>query len=255
MRWVVFWTVKGKSRVVRFLLSRPAVVVATVGLSLAGLAGDKDRPWPWIVGFALAIVVIEFFRWQRERGDPLASGDRRSIVLRRMLRLVSDLSELAGGVFQPWVVDLYLARSAGRWRHRRGEKVVLSREVSVALTDPRLVPGEYSVGDAPFGPAFAHARELLWWDVDVVARTAGRNSWEEFEGETNRALSEMYGVVSVCPLVDERGGGCRGLLVVHAGRDSVLATTAAGVLAEAKGARRLAEAREDIYRELMRRTR
>ena len=233
------------------LWSRPTSVAATVGLVIAGLVGNSDRPWIWILGFAIFAVTHEIVNFRRKRHISNRLGRKYEIVQRRMLRLISDLSELTAREFDLWVVDLYLPPSSFNPSARSRVVVKLTRELSLALTDARAVPPDIESDHALFGRCFLEPCPGLWWDVDLKMSSSGENLWHKFPEEVNSQLQETYGVISVNPVVDDLGKGCRGLLVVHTKRDSEIATKALGVLAEPKGIRRLAEACHDIHREIV----
>ena len=232
------------------LWSRPTSVAATAGLAIAGLVGNSDRPWIWILGFAIFMVTHEFVNFRRERNISNRLGRKYEIVQRRMLRLISDLSDLTAREFDLWVIDLYLPPSSFTPSARPHVAFELTRELSLALTDARAVPPDIRSDHALFGRCFGESCSGLWWDVGLKMSSSGNNLWDTFHETVNSQLQKTYGVISVNPVVDDLGKNCRGLLVVHTNRDPVIATKALGVLTEPQGIRRLAEACHDIHREI-----
>ena len=232
------------------LWSRPTSVAATAGLAVAGLVGNSERPWIWILGFATFMITHEIVNFRRTRNISNRLGRKYEIVQRRMLRLISDLSELTAREFDLWMVDLYLPPSSFTPSARSRVVVKLTRELSLTLTDARAVPTDIGLDHALFGRCFGESCSGLWWDIDLKMSSSGNNLWHTFHEVVNNRLQETYGVISVNPVVDDLGRDCRGLLVVHTKRDSEIATKALGVLTEPKGIRRLAEACHDIHREI-----
>ena len=235
------------------LWGRVTLTVATVGLAIAGSVGDSSRPWGWIFGLAGFIVLHSFIGWFRDRKFSSRVRQNFEEIQTRVLHLISDLSNLTAREFDLWMVDLYLPQSffALSIRSPFFSKQKLVRELSIALTDVRIVPLEIDMSHELFGSCFVHSRRGLWWDQTLAQpHIENENLWHALDEEVNRNLQETYGIVSVNPLVDTLGRHCFGLLVVHAKRDSEVATKALGALAEPEGVRRLVGACRDIHSQL-----
>ena len=229
------------------LLGRPTLVIATIGLTLVGLTGNSDRPWLWIFGLASFIVLHSVVNWLREKSISGRLGRSYEIVQRRVLRLISDLSNLTAREYDLWMVDLYLPRRSFALSVRRPLVVKLVRELSLALTDVRTVPFEIRMDHKLFGQCFSQPHRGFWWDVNLAQPSSEVNLWHEFEEMINDQLRKTYGAISVNPVVDNLGNKCCGLLVVHTERNSEVATKALGALTQSEGIRRLAGACEDIH--------
>ena len=237
-------------RWLNLLFGRPILVLATLGLSIAGWWGNPERPWKWIIGLAAFIIFHEVGNFVREKSISSQLGRNREIVQRRVLRLISDLSDLTAREFDIWMVDLYLPRRSFSLFDRPHVVVKLVRELSMSLTDVRNVPPYFRTDDELFGRSFLQSRPKLWWDGDLTNSSLGENLCHRLDEVANRRLQETYGVISVNPIVDDLGKDCRGIVVVHTKRDSEIATKALGALTQATGARRLAEASHDIHKNI-----
>ena len=223
------------------LFSRPILVVATLTLTIAELVGTADRPWNWIVGICIFIFIHEFVNWRREQNISNRLKRNYEGILRRVLRLIADLSELTANEYDLWMVDLYVPRSSK-----------LVRELSIALTDVRIPFHEIPLNDELFGRCFKESRQGLWWNIELIPQSVSipqledRNFWDKL-GYLNTELKRTYGVISVHPIVNALGKNCLGLLVIHTKCDSETATKALGSLTQSMGERRLAEACHDIH--------
>ena len=235
------------------LWGRVTLAAATVGLAIAGLFGDSNRPWAWILGLASFIVLHAFVSWRRERSSSSRLGRKYGDIQGRVLRLISDLSDLTAREFDLWMVDLYLPRSSLILSARSPflVKQTLVRELSLAFTDVRTVPLEIELSHELFGPCFVQSQPGLWWDGGLAQmRIEEDNRWDDLDDLVNSEIKKTYGAISVNPLVDMLGRHCLGLLVIHTKRDSETATKALGALAQSEGMRRLAGACRDIHGQL-----
>lgn len=232
------------------LWGRPTLVMATIGLTLIGLIKDTDRPWELILGLATFIVLHSIVNWRRDRNVSGRLGRNYEIVQRRVLRLIADLSDLTAREFDLWMIDLYLPRrSVGI--STRAPFIIrkkLVRELSLALTDVRVISPEIELDHELFGPCFSKSQSGIWWDENLIGvPMGGNNKWHEIDNVVNDELGEIFGVISVNPIVDGLGKHCRGLLIVHTKPDFEIATKALGALKQPEGIRRLAGACEDIH--------
>ena len=236
------------------LWSRPIRVAATVGLTVLSI-GEEFKPWVFLLaGF---IVLHEFVQYVRDSRSSLRGNE---LVQRRIMRLIADLSELAGDKYHFWVTDIYVPKfltggigDAMRivqtkiLGHDR-RVVALVRELSFALKDVREVPREVDGDNRLFGGSFRQRERRVWWDQNVVQIASDiNNQWCELTMQDNQQLSGRYGAISINPIVDSLGNDCRGLLVVHVARDSEISTTAAGVFSQDQGQIRLSQACNDIH--------
>ena len=232
---------------------RPTLAIATVGLTLAGLTGNLDRRWPWILGLACFIVLHSIVNWLRERSTSGRLGRNSEIVQRRVWRLISDLSDLTAREFDLWMVDLYLPQTSMGFSTSFPfvSKKKLVRKFSLALTDVRPLPPEMELNHMFFGPCFSNAQPRIWWDVNLVGSSIGDdNWWYHLDKVVNDKLREMFGAIRVNPIVDSLGKQCQGLLIVHTKSDAEVATKALGALTQSEGIRRLAGACEDIHSQI-----
>ena len=100
-----------------------------------------------------------------------------------------------------------------------------------------------------FGACFKGAKNGLWADPMLVGSidSGVENRFSDLPEKTNAELRRAFGVVMTYPLVDGLGRDCRGILVVHAARESEVATKVMGALIEREGMRRLDGCRHDIH--------
>ena len=223
------------------LFSRPTLVVATLALTVAEFIGTADRPWNWIIGICIFILIHEIVTWRREQNISNRLKINYEGIQRRVLRLIADLSELTANEYDLWMVDLYVPRSSK-----------LVRELSIALTDVRIPLHEIPLNHRLFGRCFKESCQGLWWNIELIPQSGNtpqsedHNFWYKLD-HFNIELEKTYGVISVHPIVNALGKNCLGLLVVHTKRDSETATKALGSLTQSIGIRRLAEACHDIH--------
>lgn len=239
------------------LWSRLIRVAATVGLTVLSISG---KPKPWVFLLAGFIVLHEVVQYVRDSRSSLRGNE---LVQRRIMRLIADLSELAGDKYHFWVTDIYIPKYltggiVGVMRlvqkkllgHDR-RVVTLVRELSFALKDVREVPHEVDDDNRLFGGSFRQRERRVWWDQNVVQIESDvNNQWSQLTMQENQALSSRYGAISINPIVDSMGNDCRGLLVVHVARDSEISTTAVGVFSQNRGQLRLSQACNDIHSSL-----
>ena len=254
-------------KVADFLWGKVPSGLATLALVLLGLTGDTDKPWSWEQPFhegrpwwgilavaAFLVVHLIVSTWRANQQSRQLSGSREAIQ-RNVLHLISDISGLAGKEYDLWMVDLYLARRVVklRWRWPYVYDVILERSLSSALKDVREVEGHIGLDDRFFGKSFLDSRAALWWDNDLTFMPVAQgNSAEQLAAATNRKLKGSYGVIKVGPIVDELGGNCRGILVVHSSRDVETAMKALGVLAQEEADRHLSRACGNIHAQIAR---
>ena len=247
------------------LWGRVPAGLATLALIILGLTGDTDKPWSWAQPFHesrpwLEILILASFlvvhlivsTWRSNQQSRRLAGSREAIQ-RNVLHLVSDLSGLAGKEYDLWMVDLYLARKVLTIRSRMPFlfATVLQRSLSAALKDVREVRSQIDSTDPLFGRSFVEAKIALWWDQDLaLTQVAARNWAEELNPLSNEELRTNYGVIKIGPIVDELGGKCKGILVVHCGRDTESAMKGLGVLAQEEASRHLSRTCENIHAQL-----
>ena len=230
--------------------SRLISVVSAVTLALLGVIGNPDRLWVSTLAIvcALALVGLEVIRSRQEKNAVNQLRQNYELVSGSVLRLIADLSDLTAREFDLWVVDLYLPmQSFSLSRHKRTRK--LKRSLSLALTDVRTVPGEFSMDHRLVGPCFTESLPKIWWNVDL-APSDEDNHWHKLNDSDNRQLSERYGVVSINPVSNSLGADCRGLLVIHVDIDAETATKALGAIRQPEGRRRVRAACREIHSQL-----
>ena len=236
------------------LWSETAAVIAAVGLAVASMWDEIDRPWQlkFIVIWAFAGFLV-IHTWRNSRRDKKLAvklGRNYASVQSRILRLLADLAEITAGGYELWKVDVYLPENNFSWSGRWFRTSKFSLELSVALTDKRLSLAYIDFNDKFFGECFHAARSRLWWDTSLGDNSTGENFWDKLDDASNARLKEYCGVINVHPIVDHLGKDCCGLLVVHTNRDPVVATTALGALKQSESNRRLSEACTDVYEKL-----
>ena len=92
------------------LFSRPILVIATLALTVAEFVGTADRPWNWIIGICIFILIHEIVNWRREKNILNRLKRNYESIQRRVLRLIADLSDLTANEYDLWMVDLYVHR-------------------------------------------------------------------------------------------------------------------------------------------------
>ena len=216
-------------------------VLATVILAVLGVIGSPDRIWMPILAIfcGFVIVLLEFMSHRRESNR---LGRSHEIVLGRVLNLIADLSDMSARKFDLWVVDLYLPRRPLLRKQVRE----LELSLHISLADVRTVSNKIELDHKFFGFCFREHLSELWWDPALVPSTK-ENRWERLEDSDNNQIRAEYGVISVNPVIDNLREDCRGLLVVHAARDSEIATNVLTVLTHPEGKRRVAAACVDIH--------
>lgn len=230
--------------------SRIISLLSAATLAVLGVVGNKERPWVWVLAIvcALVVVTLEFVRIRREKNTPSRLGRNFEIIQGSMLRLTADLADLTAKEFDLWVIDLYLP--AWRFSLSRLELTrELRRSLSIALTDVRTVPSEFSLVDAFVGPSFTDSVPRIWWNIQL-APTTDENYWDKLNDAKNEWLVEKHGVVSVNPVLNSLGADCRGLLAIHGKADAETVTKILGVLQQSEGKRRVAAACREIHSQL-----
>ena len=235
-----------------WLWGSPASGIAAVGLAVAGLWDDVDRPWGLILPFASFLIIHAGVNYVRDKKLSTVLGRNYASIQSRILRLLADLAEITAGQYELWKVDIYLPEKnfslAGHWfRTAR-----LSLEFSVALTDMRPALSNIEPRDKFFWECFHRAHGGLWWDPSLVETSSENNFWDKIDEVSNEKLKEYCGVIGAYPIVNHLGRDCCGLLVVHARRDPEIAMKALGALLQSESDRRLTEACRDIYEKLHR---
>lgn len=232
---------------------RPTGAIASVGVALAAFWDGSV----WLVLCALFIVVHAIVAWVRERRIVSRLSAHYRDVLRRILHLVADLADLSAGGYNLWMIEVYLPKyewgvSSGGWPHRGCRFLV--RELSVTVGGASEPPRRIALTHQLFGRCYRLARSELWWDrtlidipIDGVDGSAGLND------KVHAELKQAFGVISVHPLVDVVGDDCKGLLVIHVGRDGEAATKVLGALTQGEGKRRILGACNDIHSHIRRR--
>ena len=252
-------------KIADLISSRVSATVATVALAIVGLAGNSKKPWNWkeafsdgrpwglIIALAVFLVWHSWVKWRKESQKTLRIAGDREIVQSNLLHLISDLSSLAGRKYDLWIVDMYLERNiwglVRRWPYFT--KGVLDREVSLSLSDVSKLPGRIEIRDNLFSRCFGSREPKLWWDPDVAQTTLrASNCLNDLDDSENATLTAGSGVIKIWPIVDKRGLSCSGIVVVHASRDTEVATNVLGVLAGGEADRFLARSSENIYNQL-----
>ena len=156
------------------LLGRPILVLATLGLSIAGWWENPRRPWEWIFGLAGFIILHEVVNFVKEKIASSPLERNYEVVQRRVLRLISDLSDLTAREFDLWMVDLYLPRHSFSLSARPHIVVWLVRGLSLALTDVRTVPLEIRLDDKLFGRCFSDGSSSVLVGCQPCAAVLGR---------------------------------------------------------------------------------
>lgn len=217
------------------------LAVATVTLAIVSAVGGSKRPWPWIIGSAGFIILHTVVNSIRNRNIARRLGNDYERIQRRAVQVVSDLGQLAADNFDLWMIDLYLPRWRYSWKRgwpfltRQRE---LSRQLSVSLIDARPQPPTLDAGAGPHGRCFSEAAPLIWFNQHEDS-AAPDNAWSSFDEQTNIRLSEVYGALSVSPLVDQLGKNCLGVLAVHVESDPDKTVKALGALRSTEGKRRI----------------
>ncbi len=215
--------------------------MATVILAVSSLVDSGDRPWPWIVGSAIFIVLHTSIATVRNLNIVRRLGRHYDRVQSRSVQIVSDLGQLTADQFDLWMVDLYLPRSRPRISRRRPFVYLereLSRQLSVSLVDARPQPPSVDSRSGPHGLCFTSRRPQIWYDEDTLGSSPD-NLWSTFNPSNNEQLAKTYGVLGVSPIVDQLGNNCVGVLVVHVEPEPDKALRALGALTSPEGRRRL----------------
>ena len=223
--------------------SEIVAVAATAVLAFLGVIGNPDQPLVWVIAGVCAIVVI-IVAILRLRKQGIVR-DKYEELSGSILRLIADLANLTGRRFDLWVVDLYLPKTS-LYAHRRVWGRSLRRSLSIALTDFRTVPGEFSLEHAVFGRCFTEGHPKLWWNAQLVS-SAEENEWDGLGGADNDDLQSWCGVASANPVLSRIGTSCRGVLVIHTKSDAEIVTTVLGALRETEGRRLVTAACHQIH--------
>lgn len=235
-----------------WLWGRPASAIAAVGLAIAGLWDDVDRPWALILIFASFLVIHASINYVRDKKLSIVLGRNYASVQGRILRLLADLAEITAGEYELWTVDVYLPEKRFSRSSLWFRAAKLSLELSVSLTDRRPTLVNIEPGDRFFWECFDTARSKLWWDPSLVQTSNGGNFFSKLDDASNKRLKEYCGVVGAYPVVNHLGKDCCGLLIVHTRRDTEMAVKALGALQSSESNRRLNEACKDVHEKLQR---
>ena len=235
-----------------WLWGRTASAIAAVGLAIAGLWDDVDRPWALILIFAGFLIFHAGINSVRDKKLSVVLGRNYASVQGRILRLLADLAEITAGGYELWKVDVYLPEKrfsrSGLWF----QTTKLSLELSVSLTDMRPALVNIEPSDQFFWECYRATRSRLWWDPTLVRTSNGGNSFSRLDDASNGRLKEYCGVISAHPIVNHLGKDCCGLLIVHTKRDPEVAMKALGALQQSESNRRLSEACKDVHEKLQR---
>ena len=251
-------------RIVDFLWSRVTATVATVGLAMVGLSGqalepgrlrdivEDNRVWVMIV-IATFLIVHSYQNWRKEKARSRRfAGDFESIQ-NNVLHLISDLSDLVGRQYHLWVVDLYVKRTifqcSVRWPFLIGK--ILVKKLSVSLADVSDMPARITSESDLLGEFISGSDPIIWWDSELVETYVDiQNARKDLSELTNNALKRKFGVVKVWPITNDLKNDCKGILVIHAKRDTEAATAALGVLAGGQADRLCFRAGQNIHSQL-----
>lgn len=235
-----------------WLWGRTASAIAAVGLAIAGLWDDVDRPWALILIFAGFLIIHASINSVRDKKLSIVLGRNYASVQGRILRLLADLAEITAGGYELWKVDVYFPEKRFSRSSLWFRSAKLSLELSVSLTDIRPAPVNIEPDDRFFWECFRTARNKLWWDPSLVQTSNGGNFFSELDDASNERLKKYCGVVGAHPIVNHLGKDCCGLLVVHTRRDPEMAVKALGALQSSESTRRLNEACKDVHEKLQR---
>ena len=234
----------------RLLSARLVRVVATVGLTISVSLEDFAYQWVLVSSFSSIVIASEIVNALRERNTVRRPSRHYEIIQHRLIRLILDLADSAGGNLRIWGVDVYLRKRSITLRLRTPYTIAFVREHTLTLADTSNFPAEVEEGHLLFGKCYSEATPHIWWNEELNQPVASENLWSTLSAAENGAFSEHHGVISLNPIVDHLGRHCNGILVIHVQPDPEIAITALGVLARSAGKRRLAEACHDIHREM-----
>ena len=211
-----------------------AIILATLTVSTPI---GVSVPW-WVLTVLGALILVSELLSTVLQG---ANSSKMQKIQRRALRVIADLSSGTGARHDIWVVEIYLPRLS--WPNFRGIRK-LKRTLSLSLTDIQEVPAEIALSDdGPLARCYKQRKRLLWADTRFNTIPLPAPPLPEDDKE----LRNIYGAVSINPLVDDTGHKCRGILLVHTKPDPEFVTTAVGILGASRGRRHIVDASHDIH--------
>lgn len=214
------------------LWGRVSLTLATLGLAIGLAISGHRRPW-WLIAAAGAFIVVHnAVGASRDKNIVRRLGRDYERVQRQLLQLVVNLGNLAAQNYALWMVDIYLPQRkwslAWSWRCAR-RHVLLSREFSVALLDPRALASTLDPEVGPHGESFSHSRPILWFN-ESVGKKVTDNAWCRYEQGANAQLANDYGLLYVSPLANKLDKDCVGVLAVHVTTDVASVIQALGAI-------------------------
>lgn len=235
------------------LLGRTVTVAAMIAITVLGFKEEFGWQERTIIGLGVLMILQSGAAAIRERMGTYRLGRRYPKVLRRVLDLMVDLSELTAGNPRPWIVELYLPRHEWTLRSRPPFlwKRTLWREMSATLGVPPVSPSAIDSGHALFGECFTEGGRVLWWDPGIAnCEVDLDNRFGKLREATNDKLKEMFGMLGVWAIVDDRGRDCEGLLVIHTNRDVERTTQVLGALGRTRARYRVMNAVKDVHEQM-----
>lgn len=230
----------------RVIWGTSSLAVAVLVLTVASASMASGRWWA-IVPAATFIFVHTVVRAVRERTMESRLGRDYDRVLHRLLRLLADLSELAGDRYELWMVDLYLPDDSwhlkrDRWWVQRESE--LSRELSISLLDSRPQPSRVAIVETPHGDCYNSSAPHLWSTHRTAEDDVSPPGFTSVAATDE--LERNYGILLLAPLVDQLGRNCRGVMAVHVAPEADAVLQAHGALTSARGLRSVQDACSEI---------
>lgn len=230
----------------RVVWGTSVLAAAVLVLTVASASTGSGRWW-WIIPSAAFIFIHTVVRAVRERTVAARLGTEYDKILHRLLRLVADLSELAGDKYELWMVDLYLP--VHKWHFKRGRWWVhrhseLSRELSISLLDSRPQPATVDITATPHGDCYNGSAPHLW--STPRPHEAGSSPPGFIPVPATEELERNYGILLLAPLIDLLGKNCRGVMAIHVAPEADAVLQAHGALTSARGLRSVQDACSEI---------
>ena len=250
----------GRSTISNLIWGSLSITIAGAGLAVISLLRHDRRPWYLVVLIVCFIAVHSAVSYVTDRSIVRRLGRKYDSVQHRTLQLVVDLGDLVGKQFDLWMVDLYLLSSswriASKWPFLayRGE---LSRELSISLVEVSTQPPIVQVTSELHGKCFTSRDMTVWFDEKNLGTPAdqpelsGANEWKLLPEERNAEIGDIYGLVTLSPVMDHLAKNCVGVLVVHVRPERDKALRARGALLSSEGRRRIHNACVDLHELLL----
>ena len=232
------------------LFGNVSLTVWTVILAVFGALGNGTGWRIWLIGISAGFLVLQaVVNSSRDRDILRRLARDYDRVQRRGVQVIADLGELAGRQFDLWMLDLYLKKH--KWSIQNtwpliGRDQVLERALAVSLIDVRPQPTSVERSSGPLWTSFSASRTLLWFNK-ATYRSATENAWDQLDDATNADLAAEYGVLSICPVVDQLDKGCIGVLAIHVKSERDAIHKALATLNSDPARRRLKEACVELH--------